>query len=372
MKWVIVLCAMVALSECLHKIPLIRGKTARENLEEQGLWEEYSKKYPYNPTIKFDPMIAAVTNEPMTNDADLAYFGVISIGTPPQSFKVVFDTGSSNLWVPSIYCNSAACGNHQRFNPSQSSTYRSTSQTLSIQYGTGSMTGILAYDTVTVAGIVDTNQIFGLSESEANFMYYMEADGILGLAFPSIASSGATPVFDNMMNQGLVSQDLFSIYLSGNGQAGSVLTLGGIDPSYYSGQINWIPLSSETYWQISMDKVTINGNLVACSGGCQAIVDSGTSLVVGPNSDISNINAWVGGAQVNCNNIGNMPSVVFTINGIDFPLPSSAYVFQRSSGCSTGFGNGGSQLWILGDVFIREYYSVFDRSNNMVGLAQAV
>ncbi|XP_066561750.1 pepsin A-like [Amia ocellicauda] len=177
----------------------------------------------------------------------LAYFGVISIGTPPQSFKVFFDTGSSNLWVPSVYCNSAACGNHQRFNPSQSSTYRSTSQTLSIQYGTGSMTGILAYDTVTVAGIVDTNQIFCLSESEASFMYYMEADGILGLAFPSIASSGATPVFDNMMNQGLVSQDLFSIYLSGNGQAGSVLTLGDIDPSYYSGQINWIPLFSESY-----------------------------------------------------------------------------------------------------------------------------
>ncbi|XP_006628508.1 pepsin A-like [Lepisosteus oculatus] len=380
MKWAVVLCALVALSECMHKISLIKGKTAREALEERGLWEEYRKRHPYNPIIKFDPIAAAASNEPLTNDADLAYYGVISIGTPPQSFKVVFDTGSSNLWVPSVYCNSAACGNHNTFNPSQSSTYQSTSQTLTIQYGTGSMTGILGYDTVTVAGIVDTNQIFGLSETEANFMYYMEADGILGLAFPSIAASGATPVFDNMMSEGLVSQDIFSFYLSRNGQTGSILTLGGVDQSYYNGQINWIPLSSESYWQITMDQVTINGNTVACAGGCQAIVDSGTSLVVGPTNDISNINAWVGASQnqygeavVSCSNIGSMPKVTFTINGYDFTLPASAYVFQRSSGCSTGFGNGGNdQLWILGDVFMREYYSVFDRANNRVGLAQAV
>lgn len=57
---------------------------------------------------------------------------------------------------------------------------------------------------------MDTKQIFGLSET----FEYFEFDGILGLAFPSIASSGATPVFDNMMNEGLVNQDLFSVYLS--------------------------------------------------------------------------------------------------------------------------------------------------------------
>lgn len=66
-----------------------------------------------------------------------------------------------------------------------------------------------------VAGIADTNQIFGLSQTEpGSFLYYSPFDGILGLAYPSIASSGATPVFDNMWNQGLVSQDLFSVYLS--------------------------------------------------------------------------------------------------------------------------------------------------------------
>ncbi|XP_015197906.1 pepsin A-like [Lepisosteus oculatus] len=379
MKWAVVLCALVALSECMQKIPLIKGKSARQALEEKGLWEEYRKRHPYNPSAKFNPDFATVANEPMTNDADLVYTGIISIGNPPQSFKVQFDTGSANLWVPSVYCSSAACGNHDRFNPARSSTFRYTSQTLSISYGTGSMTGFLGYDTVTVAGIAIRNQIFGLSQTEADFEYYMPYDGILGMAFPSISASGATPVFDNMMKQGLVSQDVFSFYLSRNGQTGSVLTLGGVDPSYYTGQIYWIPLSSKTYWQITMEKVTINGNLVACAGGCQAIVDSGTSLVIGPSSDINNINAWVGtsGSQngeaiVNCNNIGSMPAVTFTINGHDFTLPSSAYVMQRGNGCTSGFYSGNNQLWILGDVFMREYYSIFNRAYNMVGLARAV
>ncbi|XP_035237009.1 pepsin A-like [Anguilla anguilla] len=375
MKWAVVLCALVALSECLHKMPLIKGKSARETLQEKGLWEAYRRRYPYQPLAKF----AQTGTESMTNDADLSYYGVISIGTPPQSFKVIFDSGSSNLWVPSVYCSSQACQNHDKFNPQASSTFQSTNQPLSIQYGTGSMTGYLGYDTVEVGGITVPNQIFGLSQTEAAFMAYMAADGILGLAYPSISSSSATPVFDNMMKQGLVSQDLFSVYLSSGGQAGSEVVFGGVDPSHYTGSISWIPLSSETYWQITMQSVTINGQTVACTSGCQAIVDTGTSLIVGPSSDIGNINNYVGAstnqygdATVQCGNVGSMPDVTFNINGVSFTLPASAYVSQSSYGCRTGFGNGNDQLWILGDVFIRQYYTIFDRTSNYVGLAQAV
>ncbi|KAF3853192.1 hypothetical protein F7725_013880 [Dissostichus mawsoni] len=287
MQRAFVLCAVVALSECFFQ----------ETLEEQGLWEEYRLKYPYNP-------------------------------------MVVFDTGSSNLWIPSIYCNSAACNNHDKFNPRTSSTFRNNGHSLRIQYGTGSMTGILGYDTVTVGGLAVKNQIIGLSETEAPFMQYMRADGILGLAYPRLAASGATPVFDNMMSENLVNQDIFSVYLSSDTQQSSVVTFGGIDTNHYSGSISWIPLSRELYWQITVDSVTVNGEVVACNGGCQAIVDTGTSLIVGPQSSISNINSRVGATNNN--------------------------------------GDVRSNLWILGDVFIRQYYAIFSRAKNMVVDSQAV
>uniref|UniRef100_A0A8C9XU29 Pepsin A-like n=1 Tax=Sander lucioperca TaxID=283035 RepID=A0A8C9XU29_SANLU len=362
---------------CCYKICLqYNGKTARQDLQEKGLWEKYRELYPYNPMAKFDQS----GTESMTNDADMSYYGVISIGTPPQSFSVIFDTGSSNLWVPSVYCSSQACQNHNKFNPQQSSTFKWGSESLSIQYGTGSMTGRLAIDTVEVGGISVANQVFGISQTEAPFMAHMVADGILGLAFQSIASDNVVPVFDNMVSEGLVSQPMFSVYLSSQSEQGSEVVFGGVDSSHYTGQISWIPLSSATYWQIAMDSVTINGQTVACSGGCQAIIDTGTSLIVGPTSDINNMNSGVGAsidqygdATVNCQNIGNMPEVTFTLNGNAFTIPASAYVSQTYYGCNTGFGQGGSdQLWILGDVFIREYYAIFDSQNQQIGLATSV
>jgi len=244
------------------------------------------------------------------------------------------------------------------------------------------MTGFLGYDTVQVGSIQVANQIFGLSETEpGSFLYYSPFDGILGLAYPALSASGATPVFDNMMSEGLVSQDLFSVYLSSDDQSGSFVMFGGVDPSYYSGSLNWVPLSAELYWQITLDSITINGQSIACSGGCQAIVDTGTSLLAGPPNGIANIQSYIGGSQdssgqyiVNCNAINSLPDIVFTINGIEFPLPASAYIRQTQSYCYSGFQGidiptQSGELWILGDVFIRQYYCVFDRANNQVGLA---
>uniref|UniRef100_A0A8C4Y0T6 pepsin A n=1 Tax=Gopherus evgoodei TaxID=1825980 RepID=A0A8C4Y0T6_9SAUR len=380
-----VLCLILASSAIW--VPLQKGKSLRQNLKEHGLLEDFLKKNPYNPASKYFPNLANdAASEPLTNYMDMEYYGTISIGTPAQDFTVIFDTGSSNLWVPSVYCSSAACTNHNRFNPSDSSTYEATSQSLSIQYGTGSMTGILGYDTVQVGGIEDTNQIFGLSETEpGSFFYYAPFDGILGLAFPSISSSGATPVFDNMMNEGLVSEDLFSVYLSSDEQSGSFVMFGGIDSSYYSGSLNWIPLSAETYWEITMDSVTMNGETIACSGGCQAIIDTGTSLLAGPSTGISSINSYIGAnvmlrlshwgtycpRHISCSAMSSLPYIVFTINGIEFPVPASAYIIdQRGSSCTSGFESiDVDGLWILGDVFIRQYYVVFDRANNQVALA---
>nr|XP_020043454.1 chymosin-like [Castor canadensis] len=361
------------------RVPLHKGKSLRSALRERGLLDSFLRRYQYTFSEKYSDS-GKVASERLTNYLDNEYFGTIYIGTPPQEFTVVFDTGSADLWVPSVYCSSEACQNHHRFNPSKSSTFQNLSKPLFIQYGTGSVHGFLGEDTVTVSDIVDPYQTVGMSTQEPDDIFtYSQFDGILGLAYPFLASEYSVPVFDNMMKRHLVAQDLFSIYMSRNEQ-GSMLTLGAIDQSYYTGSLHWVPVTKQQYWQFTMDSVTINGVVVGCDGGCQAVLDTGTSLLAGPSQDILTIQKVIGAIQgqygqfdIDCWRLSIMPTVVFEIHGRKYPLPPSAYTMQDQGFCSSGFQtNSNSQLWILGDVFIREYYSVFDRVNNRVGLAKTI
>ncbi|XP_038675946.1 pepsin A-like [Scyliorhinus canicula] len=390
MKWLLIALACIQLSECLVRVKLFKGKSVRDVLAERGLLEEFLKEHKYNLYSKYvgPSKGESGSTEPLINYLDLSYYATISVGTPPQSFIVIFDTGSSNFWVPSDYCSSYACRDHHKFNPQDSSTFQMSNKYMSIQYGTGSMTGVLGYDTLRVGNIDITHQEFGLSMTEpGNFLYYAKFDGIVGLGYPNYAVSGATTVFDNMMSERLLEQPLFAFYLTReNGQSGSEVVFGGVDPNHYTGQINWVPVTVEGYWQIRLDSVKINGQVVACQSGCQAIVDTGTSLIVGPTAPIQKIQRLIGAGPENgawnyvyCNSVSSMPDVTFTINGIDYPVPSSAYVLKRIfSGkhyCLSGFNHMAlpttEPLWILGDVFIGVYYSIFDRGNNQVGFAKA-
>ncbi|XP_068026180.1 pepsin A-like [Melanerpes formicivorus] len=376
MSKLLLLLSLVALAQCgVFRVPLWRGKSLRQTLEEKGLLETYLQKQ--QARLGAQDADSKGDREPMRNYMDNEYFGNISLGTPEQDFTVIFDTGSSNLWVPSIYCNSSACSNHQRFNPAASSTFEGTNRTLSITYGTGSMTGVLGYDTLTVYEITITRQIFGLSVTEPGDIFtYSPFDGILGLAYPSISASQATPVFDNMMAQNLVAENLFSVYLSRNGDGGSFILFGAIDSKYTSKGITWIPLSAQTYWQVSMESVTVSFLPIACLGGCQAILDTGTSRIVVPKESLPSIQFFLGATltgQVSCNAVRFLPDVVFHIHGDHFPVSAQNYVIKQSDGsCILGFEGMDSDLWILGDVFLRRYYSIYDRANNRVGLAEVV
>ncbi|KAK1152170.1 hypothetical protein AOXY_G31399 [Acipenser oxyrinchus oxyrinchus] len=316
------------------------------------------------------------------------YYGEISIGTPPQNFTVIFDTGSSNLWVPSGLCSGQACKAHHRYNSSDSVTYQVDGGPFSIQYGTGSLAGILGIDLVTVEGIAVSNQQFGESMIEPGSTFVdANFDGILGLGYPTIAAGGATPVFDNMMAQNLVEKPIFSVYLNRNPDysSGGELIFGGFDPSHFSGELHWVPVTKQGYWQILVDNIKVNGEVMFCSGGCQAIVDTGTSMLTGPTADITALQQALGASPldegtyaVECGSINVLPDLTFTINGAEFTLNPAAYMMEESGGlCARRFQGKDipppvGPLWILGDVFIGQFYSVFDRGNNRVGLAKAV
>uniref|UniRef100_A0A8D0GRQ6 Peptidase A1 domain-containing protein n=1 Tax=Sphenodon punctatus TaxID=8508 RepID=A0A8D0GRQ6_SPHPU len=372
-------------------IPLKKGKSIREVMKEKGVLQDFLttlKKIHYDPANKYFRRFATAY-EPLANYMDMSYYGEISIGTPPQNFLVLFDTGSSNLWVPSVYCQSEACTNHPLFNPSDSSTYSSNDQTFSLQYGTGSLTGLFGYDTVTIQNIAITNQQFGLSETEpgTNFVY-SQFDGILGLAFPAISAGSATTVVQGLIQENLLTNQVFSFYLSGQEgtQGGGELVLGGVDANLYSGQIYWTPVTQAAYWQIGIEGFSIGGQSSGwCSQGCQGIVDTGTSLLTAPQEIFSQLMQSIGAEEdqngqyvASCSNIESMPTISFVISGTSFPLPPSAYVMENNSGyCTIGImptylpSQNGQPLWILGDVFLRSYYSVYDVGNSQMGFATA-
>ncbi|NXG43134.1 CATE protein, partial [Psilopogon haemacephalus] len=373
------------------RVALTRHRSLRKQLRDQGQLSHFWKAHKIDMVQYSQDCSAFVdTNEPLVNYLDLEYFGQISIGTPPQNFTVIFDTGSSNLWVPSIYCVSTACAQHSRFKPSESSTYQAIGTPFSIQYGTGSLTGIIGSDQVVVEGLTVSNQQFAESVTEPGKAFVdAEFDGILGLAYPSLAVDGVTPVFDNMMAQNLVELPLFSVYMSSNPQApvGGEVLFGGFDSSHFTGTLNWVPVTQQGYWQIQLDNIQVGGTVAFCANGCQAIVDTGTSLLTGPTKDIKELQSYIGATAVDgeytveCSNLDAMPDVTFTINGLPYTLSPQAYTLMESGEdvvfCTSGFQGmdispPAGPLWILGDVFIRQFYTVFDRGNNRVGLAPAV
>ncbi|KAL4617959.1 gastricsin-like [Arapaima gigas] len=369
------------------RVPLQKVKSVRQQLSEKGVRLAFR-----DPALKYKPykFLASTAIDPMVNYADMSYYGSIEIGTPPQKFQVLFDTGSANLWVNSAYCNSQACNAHPKFNSSRSSTYSGTTSTFYLPYGSGSLYGIFGYDTVNVGGIVVKKQIFGLSTNEPGQTFSVaQFDGILGLSYPSISVGQATPVMDNMMTQGLLQSNVFAFYLSRNGQQGSEVAFGGVDTTKYQGQIYWSPVTSKFYWQIKVNGFAIDNQETGwCSQGCQAIVDTGTSFLTVPQQYMGYIMQTIGaqadqygGYYVDCS-ANNLPTFIFNINGVSFPLPPSAYILVQNQGvypyCVVAIqstylpSQNGQPLWILGDVFLREYYSVYDRTNNQVGFAQSV
>jgi len=319
------------------------------------------------------------------------YFGVIEVGTPPQSFTVIYDTGSSNLWVPRVGCTH--CGlpfgpTKSKYDSTESSSFQEDGEDFEIMYGSGSVYGFFSKDSITLTNdVVVKDQDFA-QVSDANGLGYAYSlggfDGICGLAFSSISVGFKTTVFENAIRQNQVDQPIFSFYLGQEDGRPGELTFGGYDSSRFEGALNYVKLNAATYWQITMDSVQAGDYEKSASGNdMTAIVDSGTSFITGPKAEVDNLAKAVGATAnimgeytIDCNKLGDVPDITFVIGGIDYTIPGSKTIIHAMGTCLFAFSATyvpppGPQ-WILGDVFMREYYTVFNYHDRTIGFAKAL
>ncbi|XP_069048009.1 cathepsin D-like [Lepisosteus oculatus] len=384
-------CLVLCCAHAVVRVPLHRMRTVRRQLTDSGLTvEQLRARYGAATGVGGGVAMAAPPVERLMNFMDAQYYGVIGIGSPPQNFSVVFDTGSSNLWVPSVKCSflDLACWFHHRYDSRKSSSYVQNGTAFAIQYGRGSLSGFISQDTVTLAGLAIPVQQFAEAVKQPGLAFALARfDGILGMAYPSISVDGVPPVLDTAMANKLLPQNIFSFYLNRDqtGPVGGELVLGGVDPSFYQGELHYVNVTRKAYWQIAMDGVAVGSQLSLCKGGCQAIVDTGTSLLIGPSQEIRALHKAIGAipllmgvAMIDCKKIPSLPVVSFSLGGKQFNLTGKDYVLNESqagvSVCLSGFMGmdvppPAGPLWILGDVFIGRYYSVFDREKDRVGFA---
>ena len=323
-------------------------------------------------------------SEVIKDYSNAQYFGAVSIGSPPQSFQVIFDTGSSNLWVPKVgckHCGNPFFGKKSKYDHATSETYQEDGGDFNIMYGSGSVKGYFSVDSVTLADdlVVSGQRFAEVSDAAGLGIAYSlgKFDGILGLGFTSISIDQTPTVFENAINEQVITDPVFAFYL-GDNKPGE-LTFGGYDADKFEGELVSVKLAAATYWEISMDGVQAGSY---SSGTATAIVDSGTSLITGPRAEISKLAAAVGAKAgftgqytVDCDKVESMPDIVFSIDGADYSIPGPSTVIQAQGTCLFGFMGidfppPGPQ-WILGDVFMREYYTVFNYVDETVSFAKA-
>ncbi|KAJ3915435.1 aspartic peptidase domain-containing protein [Lentinula edodes] len=338
----------------------------------------------------------------IVNEVDMLYYGDLAIGTPGQGLTFDVDTGSADLWVPSPWCGNSK--NH--YDGSQSSTYVDQDRRFAVSYGSGTVYGTTASDTVGIAGTAVLNQTFGVVYRESQDFQEYPNDGILGMAFGTISRSRSSTVFETMMKQGKLKWPCFSIHLARGQETGSEMCWGCFDPTKATGPISWFPVSHRAYWSIPMSGFDVAGERTTFDEVIISAIDTGTTFCYFPESVAAEIYAKarflmtqtlthtsrqrIGFYTYPCISeveIGFLfGDITFKLHPDDFNL--GKYMSNRHynklnrttlhSECIGGIFAMNAAQWpsnlaIIGDEFLKSWYSVYDYSNGgRVGFAPSV
>ena len=313
---------------------------------------------------------------PINDYTDTQYLAEVTLGTPPQSFEIVPDTGSSNLWVYSSSCwFSAACYNHATYKSSKSKSYKKDGHKFSIEYGSGGVSGFWSLDTTNFGSLTATGFSAAEVTSASGMAFIMgHMDGILGLGYRSISVDNR-PVFIEEAN---TTDHSFSFFLSHIGEP-SYLIIPGTDSTLHVGDLVYHDVIEQKYWSINMTDIKVGTQHISGASNYKGVIDSGTSLIVGSNTLVDPIIAAIGAVDETCKDISSHPDVTISFNGIEYTLTAEDYIVQvdtfAGKGCVLGISSAqfpdGFNYLIVGDVFMRKYYTHFDMNTNRVGMALA-
>ncbi|KAG1741270.1 aspartic peptidase domain-containing protein [Suillus lakei] len=375
-----------------QSIPLIRRSQPERTVAD---WESWAKNEREVLIAKYGGTMekrSTGTNLMTNQNADSSYFGTVAIGTPPISFNVILATGSSDLWVAGQACTTG-CSEVQLFDDLQSSTFHNLSEIFQIQYGSGAAEGTLGQDVVQMAGFSVPNQTFGVVTQETSGLLNPPVSGILGLAWQSLASYGASPLWQTLASSGAWTDPLMAFQLTRfiNGsnvnteEPGGSFTMGFVDSSLYTGIIDYQALPvTPSYWILPMTSLTVQGNSVTIPSGSSSYsaIDTGTTLVGGPSSAIQNIFAQIPGSQPGAGSwqgywtypCSTAVNVAISFGGPSWPISPADFQLVKlsESQCVGAFFELSSSTalgWVIGDTFLKNVYSVFRYNPAAVGFA---
>jgi len=309
-----------------------------------------------------------------------AYWGKIQMGSPPQEFSVIFDTGSGNLILPSTACSMPGCDTHRKFKREDSSTAEAVLNEkgegeAEISFGTGDIEGEFYKDKMCIgSGLCTDVNFIGSTRQSTEPFRETPFDGILGLGFKDLSMGNNFNIVDDFVDNGQMPSGQFSVFLDDDGE--SSITFGGMRPELLASPIVWAPVKHPSYWQIGIDDITFNNNPTGlCQDGCQVAVDTGTSMLAGP-SDLVDSLAQKIDLKEDCSNIHTLPNLGFQIGDKVLNLTPEDYVDQGANGCQFSLmaldvPPPKGPLFIFGDPFLRRFYTVFDRAQSRVGFAVA-
>ncbi|CRH01267.1 plasmepsin VIII, putative [Plasmodium relictum] len=324
------------------------------------------------------------------------FIGEISIGNPPQIFKVLFDTGSTNLWIPSKNCYAKACNNKRKYDQKISKNYKLVKKRnpVEIFFGTGKIQMIYVSDDIHLGDIKVNNQEFGVASYMSDDPFSdMLFDGLFGLGI-SEDNTKKQLIYDNIPKISS-KRNIFSIYYPKNFNDDGAITFGGYDKKFIepNSEIDWFDVSSKKYWAVKMIGLKINDVFLdVCSknndGYCEAVIDTGTSSIAGPKDDLMLLTNLLNPGK-SCYNkmfLKNFSFILSDENGThkEYELTPKDYIVNSfrldpilKVPCNFAFmpiniSSTTGYLYILGQIFLQKYYAIFVKDNMKIGLAKSI